>query len=192
MTPEKIADILIERFGDKITASNFDSAHPHVCVEAEAWPDVARFLKRDDRLRMNLLRCISSMDVPDEGQLVAVYDLCAARPGETLEALWTMDNVFGVKVKTSRDDPHIPSIADVWATADWHEREAYDLMGIVFDNHPDSVQGSGGAHPRRILCPDDWEGHPLRKDYQFPQSYHGIPAAKESTSSDLVNIEPKQ
>lgn len=188
MTPETIADILIQRFGDKITASNFDSAHPHVWVDAETWPDVARFLKGDERLRMNLLRCVSAVDMPDAGQLVAVYDLCAARPGKTPGSLWTMDNVFSVKIKTSRDDPHIPTISDVWPTANWHEREAYDLMGIVFDNHPDSVQGPDGPHPRRILCPDDWEGFPLRKDYPFPESYHGIPAAKEAFGHEPVQI----
>jgi NADH-quinone oxidoreductase subunit C len=64
----------------------------------------------------------------------------------------------------------IPSVADIWSAADWHEREAYDLMGVTFTGHPD---------PRRILCPDDWEGHPLRKDYEFPLEYHGIPGTTE-------------
>ena len=84
-----------------------------------------------------------------------------------------------IKVKVPRDNPHVASVADVWPTADWHEREAYDLMGIVFDGHPDSVEDSDGRHPRRILCPDDWVGHPLRKDYVFPMEYHGIPAVTE-------------
>jgi NADH-quinone oxidoreductase subunit C len=73
-------------------------------------------------------------------------------------------------VLTSREDPHIPSVAGIWPTAEWHEREAYDLMGIVFDGNPDL---------RRILCPDDWEGHALRKDYVFPKEYHGIPGTTE-------------
>ena len=77
-----------------------------------------------------------------------------------------------VKVKSPRwkDDqtgalPEIPSLVDVWKTADWHERETYDLSGIHFVGHPDL---------RRILCPEDWVGHPLRKDYEMPLEYHGI------------------
>jgi len=75
---------------------------------------------------------------------------------------------LAIKVRVPRDAPHVRSVADVWSTADWHEREAFDLLGVTFDQHPD---------PRRILCPDDWVGHPLRKDYEFPTEYQGIPCA---------------
>ncbi|MEX0602057.1 MAG: NADH-quinone oxidoreductase subunit C, partial [Bacteroidota bacterium] len=65
----------------------------------------------------------------------------------------------------SKEQPHIQSVSGVWGTANWHEREAYDLIGIVFDGHPDL---------RRILLPYDWEGHPLRKDYKVPEFYNGM------------------
>ncbi len=61
--------------------------------------------------------------------------------------------------------PEVPSVAHIWRTADWHERETFDLVGVRFTNHPD---------PRRILLADDWVGHPLRKDYEFPLEYHDI------------------
>jgi NADH-quinone oxidoreductase subunit C len=64
--------------------------------------------------------------------------------------------------------PQVPSISHIFRTADWHEREAYDLMGIYFTGHPDL---------RRILLTADWEGHPLRKDYQLQETYHGIKVA---------------
>ena len=61
--------------------------------------------------------------------------------------------------------PELPSVSDLWSTADWHEREVYDLSGVYFTGHPNL---------RRILCPEDWVGHPLRKDYEMPLEYHGI------------------
>ena len=61
--------------------------------------------------------------------------------------------------------PEVPTVSDVWRTADWHERELYDLSGVRFVGHPNL---------RRILCPEDWVGHPLRKDYEMPLEYHGI------------------
>jgi len=75
-----------------------------------------------------------------------------------------------VKLPRWKDDvvgelPEVDSVSDVWAIADWHEREAYDLVGIRFLGHP---------NPKRILCPEDWVGHPLRKDYEFPLEYHDI------------------
>ncbi|MBN2561270.1 MAG: NADH-quinone oxidoreductase subunit C [Phycisphaerae bacterium] len=179
MTPEAITEILKEKFGDKITGASFDGAHPHVTIAAAAWPDVARFMKDDERLHFNVLRCISSVDMPDDKELLAVYDMysCDGEPDST--ELWTKRHEFCVKIKVPRDDPHIPSVASVWPTAEWHEREAYDMMGIIIDGNPDSIDSPEGRHPRRILCPDDWEGHPLRKDYVFPMEYHGIPAVTE-------------
>jgi len=85
---------------------------------------------------------------------------------------FTLKHRLTLKVKLPRwqDDregelPEVPSVAGVWAIADWHEREAYDLVGIRFTGHPNL---------KRILCPEDWVGHPLRKDYEFPLEYHGI------------------
>ncbi len=61
--------------------------------------------------------------------------------------------------------PEVPSVTSLWRTADWHEREVYDLSGVWFTGHPELT---------RILLADDWVGHPLRKDYEFPLEYHGI------------------
>lgn len=179
MAPEEIAEILKETFGASITDTEFESAHPRVVVAADAWPEVAAFLRDDDRLQLNFLRSISAVDYLEDDKFAAVYDLASYRPGKTDSDAWALTNAVAVQVWTDRNDPHIPSVAHVWRAADWHEREAYDLMGVIFDNHPDSVEGLNGFHPRRILCPDDWEGHPLQKDYAFPMEYHGIPAVTE-------------
>lgn len=179
MAPEEIAAILTDRFKDGITEVNVGGGHPHVTVKPDAWPDVARFMRGDPRLDFRWLRCISSLDLLEDKQLAAIYDLHAMQPPASPGGLWGEKHEFAVRVAVPRDNPRIPSVADVWPAADWHEREAYDLMGIVFDGHPDSVEGPDGPHPRRILCPDDWDGHALRKDYEFPMEYHGIPCVTE-------------
>ncbi len=170
MSPEQIATILQERFGDAVTEVHVESMHPHVVVRADAWSEVAQFLRDDERLKFDWLRCISSVDRPEESQLAAVYDLHSTRRPEDSNGLWTERHQFAVKVKLPREDPHVASVAGIWPAAEWHEREAFDLMGIIFDGHPVL---------RRILCPDDWVGHPLRKDYEFPAEYHGIPGVAE-------------
>lgn len=169
MAPEEICDLLRAEFSQAIESVELGGGHPHVVVTAERWPEVAAFLRDHPRLRFNLLRCISALDLLADNKLAAVYDVQTVPTGPAGQDL-VCPHEFAVRVVTDRDDPHIPTVSQIWPTADWHEREAYDLMGIVFDGHPDL---------RRILCPDDWEGHPLRKDYVFPVEYQGIPGTTE-------------
>ncbi len=169
MAPEEICELLRSRFGDAVTDTVLDRGHPYVQVRADRWPDVAVFLRDEILLAFNLLRSIAAVDLLADNQLACVYDLLRV-PEENLGELCTETHEFAVRVVVDRDNPVIPSVAHVWAAADWHEREAFDLMGIDFPGHPDL---------RRILCPDDWEGHPLRKDYEFPLAYHDIPGTTE-------------
>lgn len=111
--------------------------------------EVAKFVRDDERLHFNLLSSISAVDYQDNGFEV-VYHLISLPEGRR-------KLVLKVKPDGERDDPVLPSVASIWPTANWHEREAWDLMGIRFDGHPDL---------RRILMREDWVGHPLRKDYQ--------------------------
>ena len=160
MTPQEIARSVQDRFGDKVIAAFPDDKHPRVHVNAEHWLPVAEFLLRDPGLKLDWLACHSGVDYVADNKMCCVHDL------------WSFEHRhrFAVKVFCPRADPHMPSVAHLWPAADWHEREAFDLLGIVFDGHPDL---------RRILCADDWEGYPLRKDYVFPREYHGIPASVE-------------
>jgi NADH-quinone oxidoreductase subunit C len=173
MAPEEICAALTKRFGEAIAETVLEGTHPYAVVAAERWPEVARFLRDDLEMGFNFLRCISSIDLPDEDKVACVYDLLALSPVSAVELMSAEE--FAVRVYADRSDPHIPTVSDVWPAADWHEREAYDLMGIVFDNHPDL---------RRILLPDDWEGYPLRKDYVYPTEYQGIPG---TTEHELTN-----
>ena len=170
LAPEQIAELLKETFGDGVREVRMDSNHPWVLVAADRWPAIARFLRDDPRLHCNLLRCVSGVDRLAEGEIEVVYDLLSMRPCTEPGAAWVGGNTIAMRVRVPREGGHVSTVADVWPAADWHEREVYDLLGVTFDNHPDH---------RRILCPDDWVGHPLRKDYQFPTEYHGIPASTE-------------
>jgi NADH-quinone oxidoreductase subunit C len=169
MTPEQIADIVKAAFDGAVVDMAMTNGHPSIAIAPERWRDVAKFLRDDPRLQLNFLRCVSGVDWLEKGQIEVVYDLMSVRPGAP-DALWQGDNVLAVRIRVPRDDGHAPSVADIWPAADWHEREVFDMFGTVFDGHPD---------PRRILCPDDWVGYPLRKDYEFPLEYHGIPASTE-------------
>ncbi len=169
MTPEEICKLLKAEFGEAIVETVVEGAHPYATVTTEKLPELAMFLRDDPRLAFNFLRSITSLDLPDQGKIACIYDM-NHMPLDSPTELITETYEFAVRVLTDRDKPVLPSIAHVWPTANWHEREAYDLMGIDFSGHPDLT---------RILCPDDWEGHPLRKDYEQPLEYQGIPGTTE-------------
>ncbi len=170
MTAEEISDVLKKQFGEAVTRVAMDGRRPYVVIASERWADVAVFLRDDSRLAFNMLQCITAIDLLEDNKLAAVYDLFSFPIAGAGQECPKLRHHFAIRVEVNRDAPHLPSVASVWPTADWHEREAYDMMGMVFDGHPNL---------QRILCPDDWEGFPLRKDYEFPVEYHGIPATTE-------------
>ncbi len=155
---------------EAVPSAHLEGLHPWIVAAASAWPAVARDLRDDPALSFTLLRSVTGLDYPDKRHLVVAYDLMS----------FEHHHEICVKVILPRDLPQVLSVADVWRAADWHERETYDLFGINFAGHPDSVVDDEVTHPRRILLPDDWVGHPLRKDYAFPREYHGIPGTVET------------
>lgn len=169
MAPEEICKVLQSKFNDALEGTVLEGCHPYALVKADAWPEMALFLRDEPSLRFNLLRCITTLDLLADDKLACLYDLMRI-PLDGGDKLVTATHEFALRIVVDRNNPIIPSVAHVWPAADWHEREAYDMMGIQFTNHPDL---------RRILCPDDWVGYPLRKDYDFPLEYHGIPATTE-------------
>jgi NADH-quinone oxidoreductase subunit C len=172
MTALQTTELLHDRFGEKIIAAFADDKHPRIHVEGGDWLAIAQFLLADPSLKFDWLQCLTGVDYVADGKLCVVYDL------------WSFEHrhSFAVKVFCPRSDPHLPSVVSLWPAADWHEREAFDLLGIVFDGHADL---------RRILCADDWKGHPLRKDYVFPREYHGIPASVELDWQQQANYPKK-
>lgn len=153
MDPLSIETLLKEQFSEGILSSDLESFDPWIEVDVRYWLEIAKFFIQDQRLSFDSLMCLSGVDYTD--QLGCVYHLHSMRHNHRIT----------IKIFMSYDKPEIPSVSSLWKTADWHEREAYDLFGIVFLNHPDL---------RRILLPDDWEGYPLRKNYQTPVLYQDI------------------
>jgi NADH-quinone oxidoreductase subunit C len=170
------ADIITRlesQFGAKIKDKKPDALDPFVVVDAADLVEVCKCLRDDPELQFELLNCISGVDYfePDakkapkagfEPHCEVVYHFSS----------YTNGHRFVVKVITPRwkdnkpgELPEVPSLSGLWKGADWHEREVYDLSGIWFTGHPELT---------RILLNEDWTGHPLRKDYEFPLEYHGI------------------
>ena len=173
MSGKNTLDRLQKKFGDQITGSNLAAIDPWIEVAPDGLVDVCRFLRDDPELLLDMLNCISGVDYfePDpkkaakvdwQPHMEVVFHLSSTVKKHTM--------VLKVILPRWKDDvpgqlPELPTVSGIWSTADWHEREVYDLSGVEFVGHPD---------PRRILCPEDWVGHPLRKDYEMPLEYHGI------------------
>ena len=154
MTPAEIHKVLSETFGPAIGQWQEPAAgDPFILVTGERLHDICLTLKNEAQYHFDYLRMISALDHGD--RFSSVYHLYSYRHGHSLT----------LRVDLSRDNPQTCSVSDLWPAANWHEREAWDMMGIVYTGHPDLT---------RILLPLDWEGHPLRKDYKQPESYHGI------------------
>ena len=161
-------DEVVDRLAEVIGAEVFDAAVERVIVHREQLTleirrehlvTVASALRDDEALRFELCCGVSGVHYPDDDgrELHAFYPLMSI----------THNRRIALEVACPDADPHIPSLFGVYPTCDWHERETYDFFGIIFDGHPGLT---------RIEMPDDWEGHPQRKDYPLggvPVEYHG-------------------
>lgn len=162
MTFEEIISSIKSSF-DPTTILNeqHEAKQPFIEVAPAHVFQICEFLYKDKDLLFDYLSCITVVDNgPDKGTLEVIYHL-SSLPYEH-------DFIIKIIVDRKIEDevhPEVPSVCSIWQSADWHEREAYDLFGIKFTDHPDM---------RRILLPHNWEGYPLRKDYEEQTYYHGI------------------
>ena len=159
MEPLEIYASVKERFADKVLEVNDKAFDPFVVVAPTAIVEVCQFLKTDPALSMECLSNESGVDYPDRVEVV--YHLYSYRHHH--QAV--------LKVKLARENPTVATLEGVWKSANWMEREIYDLVGVNFEGHTDM---------RRILMPEDWPGHPLRKDFVEPMEYHGISTVRVS------------
>ncbi|OGH60700.1 MAG: hypothetical protein A3G34_11290 [Candidatus Lindowbacteria bacterium RIFCSPLOWO2_12_FULL_62_27] len=146
------ADQTKARYGDAVLEIQKCATDVILKVAPGAWAEVHAFLKGQG---FDLLVSICAVDWPKENKMWVVSHLYDPEGRRRIS----------VKTESPRDAARVDSLTPLWAAANWHERECFDLSGVVFTGHPDL---------RRILCPEDWEGHALRKDYKAPDFYHGI------------------
>jgi NADH-quinone oxidoreductase subunit C len=155
---QKFGKMIHNKFPGSLDAELNDT---HIQLKPDDWFEIASWLKSEPTLHFDSLQCHTGMDM-GENILEARYNLHSM----------THDHKIEIRIAVSRDKANIPSIEQIWRIGDWFERETYDMFGIFFDGHRDL---------RRMLLPEDWEGYPLRKDYEVQETYHGIivPKVKE-------------
>ncbi|NWG27466.1 MAG: NADH-quinone oxidoreductase subunit C [Ignavibacteriaceae bacterium] len=170
-TAEEIFNQLKEKFGSSVIELKSDKpVEPFIIVNPLEVDKICLFLRDEKDLQFDSIMNLSGVDdangvkEKDEKGLETVK-------GGTLSVYYHLESTklrhkITLKTSTNREKPEVVTVTDVWKGADWHEREAYDMFGIIFLNHPDL---------RRILMPYDWEfGFPLRKDYKNPEFYQGM------------------
>ena len=161
MSFEEIKLLLTAQFGESVVLGEETSGlQPALLIQPEQIAVVCLFLRDHPQTYFDFLACLSGVDYDQEKRFGVVYNLSSI-PYQTQLTL----KISTDKPTDPEQLPSFPTVSNVYRTADWHEREAYDLLGINFEGHPDL---------RRILLPDDWEGFPLRKDYKSAEYYKGI------------------
>jgi NADH-quinone oxidoreductase subunit C len=161
MDAASIHERLKGRFGERVISAETEVMDPFVVVDPGGLREICLYLRDGDDLRFGVLSNQSGVNYKDDGHIEVVYHLYS----------YEHRHYAILKARTPRDAAEIPSVENVWKSANWMEREIYDLLGVHFTDHSDL---------RRLLMPEDWIGHPLRKDFVEPEEYHGINTSRES------------
>ncbi|MBI5408958.1 MAG: NADH-quinone oxidoreductase subunit C [Nitrospirae bacterium] len=170
MEPLEIANKLRDKFPLDVADITSFRDQVFVSVKRERITDICRYLNEDQDIRMDYLADVCGVDYPEKKfRFEVIYNLYSLKHRHRLI----------VKALVPEDNPYIDSVVPIWSGANWHEREACDMYGIVFNGHPDL---------RRILMPEDWEGFPQRKDYPLKgpegREYKGFEETKELHTHD--------
>jgi NADH-quinone oxidoreductase subunit C len=169
MEPSAIYNRVRERLGAEAVPEVVEKK-PDAWMEVapKAIVEVCRLLRDDPETAMDCLSNESGVDYKDHIEVVYHLFSYRQRHGAVL------------KVKLPRENPSVQTVEELWKSANWMEREIFDLLGVNFEGHSDM---------RRILMPEDWIGHPLRKDFVEPPEYHGISTVRESP---IIRLETKK
>ena len=163
-----IYERLKERFADKVVEISDRKPDPFAVIDPAAIVEIGRFLYDDPDTAMDCLNNETGVDYKD--RIEVVYHLFSYRHRHGCV----------LKVRLPRENPSVPTVEEIWRSANWMEREIFDLVGVTFEGHCDL---------RRILMPEDWPGHPLRKDFVEPVEYHGISTVRDSP---IIRLDKKK
>jgi NADH-quinone oxidoreductase subunit C len=170
MTINEIHEKLKARFGDAVGPLSEPRIDPFCVVKAERIVEICRWLLAEPGIELDFCEDLTAVDWPKRNVIEVVYHLFS----------YVHRHGIVLKVEADRGSPVVPTVEGIWKAANWMEREVYDLFGVTFEGHPDL---------RRVLLPDDWIGHPLRKDYQEAGGYHGIPNVRENPLVELRRLD---
>ncbi|MFO0754155.1 MAG: NADH-quinone oxidoreductase subunit C [Thermodesulfovibrionales bacterium] len=148
MEPKEIAEAIKDRYPTEVREIKEFRGQVSVIVRKDRIKEMLKYLHETPELYFDFLEDLCGVDYlgRKEPRFEVVYHLYSMRH----------KHMIRIRAEVPEDDCAVDSVVDIWQGANWHERECYDLFGVTFTGHPD---------PRRILLPEDWEGHPLRKDY---------------------------
>jgi len=195
MDSKGIFEALQAKFGEDVVFGyeppKLASLDDYFFVKPDDIVPVAEFLRDDPKLSFDYLECLTGVDYPsspvvkpqtqdeDAGQDKDEEDDKEQGSIHVVYHLRSYDKKHRAVVKVSlpRSEPRLATLSTVWSAANWQERECFDLLGVDFVGHPDL---------RRIMLPEDWEGYPLRKDYEEKPEYHGIPTTRPNPLDLLV------
>ena len=155
MNAQEIQAKLKAQFGEAVGDLSEAKIDPFVVIKPDKIVEVCQFAKDDASLAFDYCEDVTGIDWPARSSIEVVYHLFSLQHRHAIV----------LKVALDRAQPAVATVEGVWKAANWLEREVYDMLGVNFAGHPDM---------RRILLPDDWVGHPLRKDYQEAGGYHGV------------------
>ena len=153
---EKVSAVIAKKFPNTIES---DEENSHIQMKGKNWFEIAQYLRDNPDFLFDSLQCVTGYDFGENEDLEVRYNLHSMTHNHAIE----------IRIKTDRNNPKVPSAEKEWRIGDWFERETYDMYGIVIEGH---------SNMTRILCPEDWEGWPLRKDYEVQETYHGIVVPK--------------
>jgi NADH-quinone oxidoreductase subunit C len=167
MEAKEIYGRLERQFPGKVSDFKGDVLDPYLSVDSQSIVDVSRYLRDDPELKFEVLSDLTAVDLPKEEKIQIVYHLYS----------YSNHHQIVLKVGLPRENPQVATMEVVWKTANWLEREVFDLFGVDFEGHSDL---------RRIMLPEDWVGHPLRKDYVEQEEYDGISTQRAALVEKLL------